>query len=512
VVDSPTELSQDSADQDSADQDSADQDSADQDGADADTTVEPGAGPTTMRMVMIPKQERATPLPTSPLDRLRDSLGALRIRSLAAPTWLRRPRLPRLPAWLRGRKHRRRRLLVGSASALLLLAVLATQLNGPFGGWLADESRAVLGPQATAQIESWYLGVRDSFNQAKYQLSGKPAAAPWSPDPASSADDLQPHVRQYAMPLPAITPLIQPALPGEGIWTTDDLPPPSSSQPPLAAKTFLRPDPARPYAIVTLLQLNLHYLSLHVVAGKSEPGGPLGNKGPGAIPDADRQGDTLFAAFNGGFKYSDGRYGLMTNGTVYVPPQPGAATIAVTTRGQVLLDAWGRDPQLTTTNASLVAWRQNAALLIDHGQLNPLTSDGAAWGGVYLNKAYTWRSAIGITDHGTLLYGAGDSLSAATLGTAMQAAGATMAMQTDINPFWVRCFLYHPSASGEMQTAKLHPGMQGMGAEYLQGTERDFFYLTRIQPATSPTNPATSPPTHHRGRDGSGPQSSPSKL
>lgn len=461
----------------------------------ADETVELETGGKAIGLVTIPAEQPATPPPTSVVDRLRDSLGTLRSRSLAAPDWL---RWPRLPHWLRGRNHRRHRLLVGAVSMLLLIAVLATQLNGVFGGWLADELRAVLGPQATAQVESWFLGVQDSFNQAKYQISGKPASAPWSAPPGSNSDT-QPHVRQHAMPLPAIAPLIQPALPGEGIWTTDGLPPPSPDQPPLAAKTFLRPDPARPYAVVTLLQLDLRYLSLHIVAGKNEPGGPLGHHGSSVIPQEDRQNDSLFAAFNGGFKYADGHYGLMTQGTVYVPPQPNAATIAVTAQGQVLLDAWGRDPDLTATNTNLVAWRQNAALLLDHGQLNPLTSDGAAWGGVWLNKAHTWRSAIGITDHGTLIYGAGDSLSAATLGKAMLAAGASMAMQTDINPLWVRCFLYQSSASGELQIAKLHPGMQGSGREYLQGTDRDFFYLMRDQQTVDPaSNQPSNPGPRHR--------------
>jgi hypothetical protein len=367
--------------------------------------------------------------------------------------------------------------LVAGLSVLLLVAVLATQLNGAFGAWLADVSRAVLGPQATAAIETWYLDVQDAIHQVQYHLFGGDPSAPWTPTAAPSGPQ-----SSHTMPLAPIMPVIQPPLAGEGVWTTAGLPPPATGQPPFAAKAFMRPDPARPYAIATLLQFDLRYLALHMVAGKTQPGGPLGHDGPGAIPSADQQSDTLVAAFNGGFKYSDGRYGMMVGGTVYVPAQPDAATIAVTTQGQVLLDAWGRDPRLGPTNRTLAAWRQNAALLIDHSQLNPLTSDGAAWGGVWLNKAYTWRSGIGLTDHGTLLYAAGDSLSAATLGKALQAAGATMAMQTDINPRWVRAFLYQPAADGTLQMEKLHPGMQGSGSEYLQGTDRDFFYLTRLPP------------------------------
>ncbi len=497
----PTELSPDALSPDALSPDALSPDALSSDDADTRET-----GREAFSVVATLEQEPAAPPPTSPIDRLRDALGTLRLRSLSAPKWLpwSRPILP-----LSRRQRRGRRLLIGGLSTVLVIAVLATQLNGPFGAWLADELRALLGPQATAQIESWYLGVQDRIHQAQYQVSGQPPAAPWS-GPDSSGDDLVRLKLPKAMPLPAITPLIRPALPGEGVWTTDGLPPPGPGQPLIVAKTFLRPDPARPYAIVTLLQFDMRYLSLRIVAGKTEPGGPLGHNGPGAIPAADQQGDALFAAFNGGFKYSDGHYGLMANGVVYVPPQPNAATIAITAKGQITLGAWGRDPGLTASNASLVAWRQNASLMIDHGQLNPLTNDGAAWGGVYLNKAYTWRSGLGTTDHGTLLYGAGDSLSAATLGQAMRAAGAYMAMQTDINPVWVRAFLYQRSADGQLQIAKLHPGMQGTGKEYLQGTERDFFYITRVQPpASSPGPPAQnpSPPRHSPGA--SGPDSSP---
>lgn len=200
----------------------------------------------------------------------------------------------------------------------------------------------------------------------------------------------------------------------------------------------------------------------------------------------------MLATFNGGFKYADGEYGMMTNGVMYVPPQNGVATIAVTKEGKIILGAWGTDPRLTSTKHDLVAWRQNAALLINNGVINPLTSDGSAWGGTILNSAYTWRSGIGITAGGTLIYAAGDYLTALTLGQAMKAAGVVMAMQTDINPYWVRAFLYSRSSGGAYAISKLNPAMQGSGTEYLYGNQRDFFYLTRYSPPPPPQ------PTHAR--------------
>jgi hypothetical protein len=281
--------------------------------------------------------------------------------------------------------------------------------------------------------------------------------------------------------------LISPALSGEGTWTTLDQAPKPYNYLPLDAKSYIRPDPTHPYAIVTMLQFDSRFTLLHIVGGTREPGGPRGVYGPGVIPRADQQGNALLAAFNGGFKYADGQYGLMTNGTVYVPPVQGVATIAVTKEGKLILGAWGVDPLLNSQNTDLVAWRQNAALLLDKGVINPLTHDGAAWGGTILNSAYTWRSAIGITASGTFIYAAGNLLTAETLGVAMKSAGVVMAMQTDINPFWVRAFLYNRNQNGQLHIDKLHPDMQGTGYEYLNGTQRDFFYLVRIAPTIPPT-------------------------
>lgn len=390
------------------------------------------------------------------------------------------------PASICRRKHSRRtraaqrsrRLRTACIALTLILSVtfaLVTQANGPLGAQAADLLRAALGPQLTAQVEAWYLNAQDARQRFQYQLAGKPASAPW---PTSGPAMQQPY-HLVGMPLPPIAPLIQPALAGEGIWSVTDLPHAGPGQPPLVAKAFLRPDPLRPFAIVTLLQFDLRFDALHMVAGTQQPGGPLGHAGPGVIPVVAQQGNTLLAAFNGGFKYADGQYGMMAQGVVYAPPQMGAATIAITRQGQVLLGAWGASPGLQANNPDLVAWRQNAAPLIDHGKLNPLTSDGAAWGGTILNSAYTWRSGVGVTAHDTLIYAAGNSLTAATLGLALQRAGAVYAMQTDINPYWVRAFLYQRDSSGALRITKLHTGMHGTGIEYLTNGTRDFFYVTR---------------------------------
>ncbi len=376
-----------------------------------------------------------------------------------------------------------RRIAVVVSLMTVLSLVLASQLNGEFGAGIADTMRGIFGPTITAQVESWFLGISDKAHQVQYQIGGQQVQPPWTVT-HSYQHPLTGTGAQPPMPLVTIKPVISPALPGEGTWVTDGLPAPGANLPPLVAKTFIRPDASRPYAIVTLLQFDMRNLALHMIAGTSEPGGTLGARGPGAIPSSDVQ--QLFAAFNGGFKYADGQFGMYVNGITYVPAQKGAATIAVTKEGQVIMGAWGQDPRLTSSNKDLAAWRQNDALLINNGIVSSLANDGAAWGGTILNQTYTWRSALGLTPYGSLIYAAGNYLSALTLGEALRAAGAMEAMQTDINPFWVRAFLYTRSASGSLQITKLNPGMQGSGMEYFNGYNRDFFYLTRIPVATAP--------------------------
>lgn len=390
-------------------------------------------------------------------------------------------------------KLMRRALIV--CSILTIIAVICmSQANGASGAGTADLLRGIFGPTITAQVESWYLGFSDKTQQVQYSLGSQQVEAPWTvgtvaPLPTSVVPAKV--VPLSPMPLGRIAPMVTPAIDGEGVWATQGMAPAPYGYLPLDARAFIRPDPTRPYAIVTLLQFDTRFFRLHMVAGTVEPGGPRGFNGPGVIPVNDQRGNVLLAAFNGGFKFADGQYGLKTNGVVYVPPQPGVATIAVTKSGQIILGAWGLDPRLNSGNSNLVAWRQNAALLINNGKINPLTQDGAAWGGTILNAAYTWRSGIGITAHGTLIYAAGSSLTALTLGEALKAAGAVMAMQTDINPFWVRAFLYSRNAggTGTLSITKLNPAMYGTGTEYLSATQRDFFYLTRYAPPLPPPRP-----------------------
>jgi hypothetical protein len=403
------------------------------------------------------------------------------------------------------RPRRRRGRLVGLLLLILVLGAVLWQANGAGGAFLADVLRKVIGPTATARVEATFLDISDRLTSVKYQLGLDSVHSPWAamptPDPRAATTPGQTRSTRTAgqsaptgvsltpvvprkvviasMPLRPLHTLVSPTLPGEGVWTQEGLPGPTHDGLIPVAKAFIRPDPARPYALATILQFDLRVTRLHMVAGIDEPGGAIGRPGTGVIPTADTANGRLLAVLNGGFKYADGAYGLMTGGTTYVSPVWGAATIAVTKGDNVIMGSWGLDRRLTGADSRLIAWRQNAGLLIDHGRIASRTQDESNWGLSIMNSTYTWRSAIGLSNHRTLIYVAGSSLSAATLAKTLLAAGAVSAMQLDINPFWARAFTYTHDATGQIVATRLDPSMPGTGTEYLYGDVRDFFYLTR---------------------------------
>jgi hypothetical protein len=72
---------------------------------------------------------------------------------------------------------------------------------------------------------------------------------------------------------------------------------------------------------------------------------------------------------------------------------------------------------------------------------NVLSSWGATLGGGY----YVWRSGLGITATGRVIYVYGPALDVHTLAGLLRRAGAVEAMQLDINPAWMS-FMYYRSS------------------------------------------------------------------
>jgi hypothetical protein len=114
--------------------------------------------------------------------------------------------------------------------------------------------------------------------------------------------------------------------------------------------------------------------------------------------------------------------------------------------GQVGLGVWGRDLHMT---AQVVGVQQNLRPIVDHGVV-PATVDRnieSGWGATLGGGYYVWRSGVGVTRDGRVVYVYGPALSVRTLADLLARAGCVEAMQPDINPGWMSFMYYRPGAA-----------------------------------------------------------------
>ena len=130
---------------------------------------------------------------------------------------------------------------------------------------------------------------------------------------------------------------------------------------------------------------------------------------------------------------------------------------------------------------NVVFARQNLALIVDGGQPVPdvLSGNSSKWGLTVGNKVLVWRSGLGVTADGGIVYVASNGLSALSLAQLLSRAGAVRAMELDINSAWTCFFTYGPAPAGapasDLSVAKLNVDMQPSEHNYLTASSRDFF-------------------------------------
>ncbi len=277
-------------------------------------------------------------------------------------------------------------------------------------------------------------------------------------------------IQSSASPIPISNGL--PNVSGEGIWHNHPLKLFSGEQ--VMAYTFVRPDTARPFAYVTLVQMDMRKMNLMAVAGIKEPGGAAGNPGPGLIPQTIVQNRSLIAAFDGGFQYRDGMYGMIVGNKTYLPLQENVGTLVGYKDGSLkIINYTGQD-----LGKNVVFVRQNCPILIEDGQVFALNElNKKLWGRTFNADIYTWRSGIGLTKEGNLIYAVGNNLSPESLADALKMAGAVNAIQLDINPFWVRFNIFDSNRNGTYTISTLTKDLKDGSKAYLEGYSKDFFFL-----------------------------------
>jgi hypothetical protein len=388
-----------------------------------------------------------------------------------------------------------KRALLGVALVMVVSGGVAYSQKDRVSAQTAELLRSTIGDENTARVEGWVFKIEDRVERLKYRVLGGDSDPFAIPDvqvqfiPRAPARELtylvgaprtggQTLTAEALGPLPLQLPatkvLLSDPLPGEGAWATTGLPRNTPADT-LMAKTFIRPDKTRPYATVGILVIDQRRMHLKMVGGTAHPGGDRGVKGPGTVPKEDYS--TLLVAFNGGFQGPHGNFGMVANGKEYRPLRAGLATICVMANGTMKMGQYGRD---ISWEPGMEACRQNAVLLVDSGEVSKRTAEGNdTWGYVNVDSSefITWRSAVGLTKDGNLMIAAGNSLSAETLAKAMQAAGAYMAMQLDINAPYISTGLYYPQPDGTLKVDKFMDSMAASPSSFLGMRERDFFYV-----------------------------------
>lgn len=366
---------------------------------------------------------------------------------------------------------RTKRFLIAICLIVFLLIVgggLFVKFNTVAAAEITDTYlRPWLGNTNVLYLEQWYFNLSDMLDQITHK--GKPAKGPTFLDQNNlSSLDIPNNLHLRAIPP---NPNFQ-ALPNEGVW--HDKPLKLFPGKEVMAYTFIRPDNDRSFANVTIVAIDTKAINLGSVAGTKEPGSMAGNPGPGKVPADIINSGKLVAAFDGGFQYRDGQYGMIVGDKTYLPLKPNLGTLVGYKNGSLkIINYTGQD-----LGKDVAFVRQNCPILIDNGILtaeNPTSSK--IWGRTVTDNMYTWRSGIGLTPEGNLLYAVGNNLTPLTLSYALKIAGAENAMQLDINANWVRFNIFNPTSTGSYTSATLTQDLRDGTKQYLNGYKKDFFYL-----------------------------------
>lgn len=253
--------------------------------------------------------------------------------------------------------------------------------------------------------------------------------------------------------------------------------------------TQVRPDSVHTSILDGLVWIDPKLVTFEVFPGSEEPGGRWTK--PSQVPMDRRL--SLIAAFNGGFRMDDAKGGFYLDGQTQRPLREGAASFVTYRDGTATVGQWGRDVVMTP---EVTAVRQNLDLIIDNGGGPPnpggvpaaTATPGALvpglvdnvdgkWGATFGNKVYAWRSAVGVTADGAIVYGYGDGLSSLSLANLMLRAGCVRAMQLDINTVWTTFNFYNATRfldPASVQGTKLLPESFKGANRYLSPDARDF--------------------------------------
>jgi Phosphodiester glycosidase len=370
-----------------------------------------------------------------------------------------------------GRKRRplRQRMWVRITLGLLatFLAVVAwsvgNALTVPGGGTVSD------------RLAEWardhYLGPAVTFGEwltyRAPKVGGKPSFALTEPGAAPAATPAKPHAAQSFGPPASLQSLAGKPLPGEGQWRVLA----TVHGTPAIYGTYLRASSVYSSYVAGIASMNQGLVRFELRPGSEDPG-PGNWKALPYIAPGTRLG--LLATFNSGFKIAQSGGGFYLNGATDGTLTKGVASVVYYRDGRIAIGVWGQTVRMTPDVAGV---RQNLHLIVENGTI-PASVDSnveSSWGATLGGGYYVWRSGIGVTQDGRVIFVYGPALNVRELAQLLKRAGAVTAMQLDINPEWMSYMYYLPKHHPANPTpAALLPNQMQAANRYYSATGRDF--------------------------------------
>ena len=346
---------------------------------------------------------------------------------------------------------------------------------------------ALLNPSYGASVSSraaeWFrghgLGGVVNLIETEWSRLNPPKVGGKPPAGSFTGPTLPPTPGRGALPIPPR--LASPAgawLPGEGVWhpagrTVDGIP--------AVLTTTVRPDALHTSFVVGVAWMDTRLLRAQLYSSSSSSGIPGGGPYTHSAPVTPFAARTLDAAFNSGFRLSDSNGGYYTDHRMIARLRPGAASLVVYRDGSATVGAWGSQVAMSSRVASV---RQNLNLIVNNGKPVPglIANDNSQWGATLGGGFFVWRSGIGVTRNGALVYVGGPSLAITSLANLLVDAGAVRGMELDINTDWVQYSTYHGAKNAPVSGsngASLLPGMIEAPSTYFQSWWiRDFYTMS----------------------------------
>ncbi|MBM4375726.1 MAG: hypothetical protein FJ095_11630 [Deltaproteobacteria bacterium] len=376
--------------------------------------------------------------------------------------------------------------------------------------WAVDRVRSEVGDEAMQYVKAVAFSALDVVKSGQEAVSGDSGAAEdiakdlgtGSLDEATRAIPVDPEI---GFPPPPLETMVSPALNNEGVWQAKSDDPFIHSLPglpPTFVTTYIRSDRMRKTSVVYIAMWDPRVVALHTMAGVAEPKSATGATGPGSIPREPTVLRRVAAAMNAGFQALHGEFGMMSDGVVYLPPKPFAATVVELADGSTGFGTWPEDPSIP---AEMVSYRQNMTPMVIDGKWNPYGRTW--WGGTpsdWEDKTHTVRTGICQTKENFVAYFYGAELSPEALAQAMIQARCHYGLALDMNAGHSGLEFYRVGPARDLGTLsrpldyeweregdvlemdgwkfRARRLIKGMGLmnfpRYIKREGRDYFYLT----------------------------------